>query len=185
MSRRERKRRKTRSRGHPVRRVLLLGTALTGCALVLAVIGVVGWVLAVAASAPNINQLHPRLQGAPSAVYASDGTLLGYISSDVVRDPVNESTIPLLLREATVAIEDRRFWSHGGVDYQGIIRAGIKDIFGSGSQGGSTLTMQLVNNVYLPANIRDHHNIRYKIIQAKLANELQSKHSKNWISPSI
>ena len=41
--------------------------------------------------------------------------------------------------------------------------------------------MQLVDNVYLPKNIPDDHDLQYKIIQAKLANELESKHSKNWI----
>ena len=45
-------------------------------------------------------------------------------------------------------------------------------------QGGSTLTMQLVGNVYLPESIADHHDLRYKIVQAKLANELEDKESK-------
>ena len=55
------------------------------------------------------------------------------------------------MKQATVAIEDRRFYQHGALDYQGILRAGIKDIFGNGGslQGASTLTMQLVDNRYL------------------------------------
>ena len=160
----------------------MLGS-LAGVLLVaVAGIGAAGWVLSVASSAPNINQLKPRVPGQLSEVFASNGDLLGYLSSDVIRSPVAEHVIPLELRQATVAIEDRRFWSHGGVDYEGILRAAIKDLFeGGGIQGGSTLTMQLVNNVYLPENVKAHHNVRYKIIQAKLANQLASEHTKNWI----
>jgi penicillin-binding protein 1A len=161
---------------------MLMGSLLTVCALGLGVMGIVGWVVAVADSAPNIEQLKPRLPGQVSQVFAADGSLLGYISSSVLRTVVSPHQLPNRLREATVAIEDRRFYQHGGVDYQGILRAGLKDLFDGGSvQGGSTLTMQLVNNVYLPNRIKEHHNIQYKIIQAKLANELQSNHSRAWI----
>ena len=52
--------------------------------------------------------------------------LLGYISSDMLRTSVAGRQIPRLLREATVAIEDRRFYQHGGIDYQGILRAGVQ-----------------------------------------------------------
>jgi len=182
MSRSDRQRRKRRRRAHPVQRILLLGS-LAGVALVaVAGIGIAGWVLSVASSAPNINQLKPRVPGALSEVFASNGDLLGYLSSDVIRTPVAESVIPLELREATVAIEDRRFWSHGGVDYYGLVRAAVKDLFdGGGIQGGSTLTMQLVKNVYLPANAQDHRDLRYKIVQAKIADQLASEHSKNWV----
>ncbi len=153
------------------------------CTVVIGSAAAVGWVVSVANSAPNIKHLKPRVPGTLSEVYAGDGSLLGYISSDVLRTNVNGNQMPRLLREATVAIEDRRFWQHGGVDYQGILRAGIKDLLSGGTnvQGGSTLTMQLVGNIYLPDQITAHHNLRYKIIQAKLANELEDQHSKGWI----
>jgi penicillin-binding protein 1A len=166
-----------------VRRVILLTLLLVVSGFVLAGIAAVGWVVSVADSAPNINQLKPRDPGQISEVYASNGTLLGYISSQVLRTYVSRSQMSNLLRDATVAIEDRRFWQHGGVDYVGLLRAGLRDLFSGGGnlQGGSTLTMQLVNNIYLPYSIEEHHNLRYKIIQAKLANELADSHTKNWI----
>jgi len=150
---------------------------------VLAGIAAAGWVASVADSAPNLNQLKPRNPGQVSEVFAADGSLLGYISKQVLRTYVPSSEIPPLMRQATVAVEDRRFWQHGGVDYLGLLRAGIQDVLGGGGglQGGSTLTMQLVNNIYLPYSIERHHNIRYKIVQAKLANELAARHSKAWI----
>ena len=180
MSQRDRKRRR---RGHPVRRVIVIFLLLFLGAGLLGSVAAVGWVISVADSAPNLNQLQPRPPGQVSEVYASDGSLLGYISSQVLRTYVLRDQMPNMLRKATVAIEDRRFWQHGGVDYQGFLRAAIRDLFngGGGIQGGSTLTMQLVTNIYLPTRIAEHHNLRYKIIQAKLANQLEDRHSKNWI----
>src|SRR5947209_2635304 len=143
MSRRERQRRRTRNRGHPLRRVVVLTAVLSLVAAGLGVAGVAGWVVNVAESAPDINQLKPRDPGQLSEVYASDGSLLGYITSDTLHTYASAHRIPRLLKEATVAVEDRRFYKHGGIDYEGILRAGVQDVFGShkGIQGGSTLTM--------------------------------------------
>ncbi len=156
---------------------------LAVCGAALAAMAVVGWVVAVADSAPNLTQLTPKDPNPPSEIFAANGSLLGYIHSDQLYTYVAPRQIPNRLKRATVAIEDRRFWQHGALDYQGILRAGIKDLFGQGNglQGASTLTMQLVDNKYMPANIKGHHNLRYKIIQAKLAQQLESKHSKSWI----
>ncbi len=154
------------------------------CGITMAALFAVGWVVQVADSAPNLNQLTPHDAHPLTAVYASDGTLLGYIHSDTVFVPASDAQIPLAMKQATVAIEDRRFYQHGALDYQGIIRAGIKDVFGKGGslQGASTLTMQLVDNRYLDGTkYAAHHNLKYKIIQAKLAEQLSNGHSKRWI----
>jgi penicillin-binding protein 1A len=183
MSQFARKRRQKRRRGHPVRRTILIAFGVLIGGLVIGVGAVAGWVMNTADSGPNISQLKPRVPGQISQVFASNGELLGDITSSVLRTVVPQTDQPLLLRNATVAIEDRRFWQHGGVDYYGLVRAGVRDVLSGngGLQGGSTLTMQLVGNVYLPDEIADHHDIRYKIIQAKLANQLESKESKAWI----
>ena len=183
MSRRERQRRRTRNRGHPLRRTFVLTSVLVLFAVGLGVAGVAGWVVNVAESAPDINHLKPRDPGQLSEIYAADGSLLGYISSDTLRTYAPDGQIPHLLKQATVAIEDRRFYKHGGIDYEGILRAGVQDVFGGGNsiQGGSTLTMQLVRNIYLPYRLADTRSIKRKIIEAKLAEELERKHSKNWI----
>ena len=183
MSRRERQRRRKRNRGHPIRRALILTAVLCLVAVGLGIAGVAGWVVSVAESAPNIGQLKPRDQGQLSEVYASDGSLLGYITSDTLRTYTPGAQLPKILKQATVAIEDRRFYQHGGIDYEGIVRAAVKDVLGGGRslQGGSTLTMQLVRNIYLPYQLADTRSIRRKIIEAKLAEELEQKHSKDWI----
>jgi penicillin-binding protein 1A len=181
MTRRERQRRR-RKHAHPVRRAGLLGVVLVVSGVVTAVGLFALWVLTTANSAPNLSGLTPRVPGQTSEVFAANGKPLGYMASDVLRTYVSQDQQPKLLREATIAIEDRRFFQHGGVDYEGLMRAALKDVVkGGGIQGGSTLTMQLVTNVYLPADISSQHNLKYKIVQAKLANELESRRSKEWI----
>jgi len=169
-----------------VARVLVVAFVLGVCGIALAGLAVVGWIVGVAQSAPNIDQLKPRDPGQVSEVFAADGTPLGYIQSDILRTYVHNNQIPAALKQATVAIEDRRFYQHGGVDYQGILRAAIKDVFGGGKsiQGGSTLTMQLVRNVYLPDQIANNRNLKYKIVEAKLAEQLEQQHTKSWILTS-
>jgi penicillin-binding protein 1A len=82
------------------------------------------------------------------------------------------------MAKATVAIEDRRFYKHGGVDYQGILRAAIKDLrAGRVVQGGSTITQQLVRNLY----ISKQRTFKRKIKEACLAIKLARHKSKDWI----
>jgi penicillin-binding protein 1A len=184
MSRRERQRQRRQHRGHPFKRVAGFGLLFVVCGIAMAALIGAGWVVSVADSAPNLSALKARDPHPLTAVYASDGTLLGYIHADTVFTPVAGNKIPLLLKHATVAIEDRRFYQHGALDYQGIIRAGIRDVFGKGGslQGASTLTMQLVDNRYLDGTrYAEQHNLKYKIVQAKLAQQLGKKHTKDWI----
>jgi penicillin-binding protein 1A len=183
MSRRARYQRRVRNRGHPLGRVLVIAATIAATGVAIAALAAVGWVVAIADSAPNLSELAARQPHPLTRIYSADGGLLGYVHSDVVFNYVSPKRIPNTLKEATVAIEDRRFWQHGALDYQGIVRAGIKDVFGGGSslQGASTLTMQLVDNMYMPRRYGIHHNLKYKIVQAKLAQQLESKHPKTWI----
>ena len=86
--------------------------------------------------------------------------------------------IPDTMRQATVAIEDRRFYKHGGVDFEGVIRAAIKNIAsGKTVEGGSTLTMQLVRNLYTENRARSGvAGYKRKVREAKLASELEDRH---------
>ena len=85
----------------------------------------------------------------------------------------------MALRAATVAIEDERFYKHKGVDYDAIVRAGVRNIeSGKTVQGGSTITQQLVRALYIKDPER---NFTRKIREAKLASELEEEHSKTWI----
>src|SRR5437764_2470640 len=119
-------------------------------------------------------------QGGPANtfVYAADGTLLGSIPAEKNRQPVPLSRMSPWLSKATVAIEDRRFYKHGGVDYKGILRAAVKDLrAGRVVQGGSTITQQLVRNLY----ISRQRTFNRKIKEACLAIKLARHRSKDWI----
>jgi len=146
---------------------------------VIGVIAAVGYVLSVAQSAPGLDSLKPVLAGATSQVYAANGTRLGAIQSDVLRTPITTAQMPHLLREATVAIEDQRFYKNNGVDVTGIFRSAVKDVLhGETLQGASTITMQLMRNLYLGS---DTHTFKQKVDEAKLAIEYNKHHSKQSI----
>ena len=158
---------------------MLLGLAVLATASIIALLSAVGYVLAIAASAPDLSELKPADKGQLSVVYAVDGSRLGFIQSDVLRRVVPWRDIPVNLRRATVAIEDERFYKHGGVDLNAIVRAGIKNLeSGKTVQGGSTITQQLVRALYIKDPKRD---FARKIREAKLASELEEKHSKTWV----
>jgi penicillin-binding protein 1A len=186
MSRRDRQRRRRRNRRSPLGRIIALGGVLVLCVAAVGALAVVGWVVNVARSAPNLSSVKPSTPGSPTEVFSSDGTPLGYIRSKNIQTTVAGPDLPHVLKHATVAIEDRRFFHHGALDYEGILRAALKDAVNGKTalQGASTLTQQLVDNKYLPKKYREQREkrtLKYKIVQAKLAEQLEAKHSKEWI----
>ena len=172
-----RRRRRFRESGHTK---LLLAASVPLAFVLIGVLAVAAWVIDVYNSAPSLASLQPITRGTVSKVYAADGSLLGVIHSDTIRQPVSSARIPQDLKDATVAIEDRRFYSHGGIDPSAIIRAGWEDLLAGGKpvEGGSTITQQLVRNLYI-ANPEE--TVKRKIIEAHLANEEEDQHSKDWI----
>ena len=126
----------------------------------------------------NLNTLRPVEIGQNSFVYAYDGSLLGSIPAERNREPVTTRNMSPWLPRSTTAIEDRRFWQHGGVDYVGIARAAWKDVTaGKVVEGGSTITQQLVRNLY----VGQEKTFTRKIKEACLAIKLASK----WPKPKI
>jgi penicillin-binding protein 1A len=98
----------------------------------------------------SLDSLRPVRIGQNSFVYAADGSILGSIPADKNRQQISLAQMSPLLAEATVAIEDRRFYQHDGVDYEGIVRAAVRNLeSGEIVEGGSTITQQLVRNLYI------------------------------------
>src|SRR5580693_2710392 len=176
MSLQARKRRHGR-RGS-TRIVLVLGGVLTAT-LVVGVLAAVGYVLHAANDTRGLASRHATIGGGTSEVYAANGARLGAIQSDELRTPASGSEIPADLEDATVAIEDQRFYKDDGIDLTGIFRAAVSDlVHGKALQGASTITMQLVRNLYLGG---DEHTFKQKIAEAKLALEYNEHHSKHEI----
>jgi penicillin-binding protein 1A len=179
MSRQSRKRRHSH---RPGARIVLVGAAVLAATLTVGVIAAVAYVLNVAHQAPSPRNLKPRVSGGSSQVFAANGTRLGFIQSDELRTPVSWGEIPANVKNATIAIEDQRFYKNDGVDVTGIFRAAVKDVLsGAALQGGSTITMQLMRNLYLGG---DPHTLRQKIIEATMALEYEKEHSKHSILTS-
>jgi penicillin-binding protein 1A len=138
----------------------------------------VGYVVSIAASAPPLDSLKPRDPGGFSLVLDRNGHRLGVIQARDLRKEIPADRIPQNIKDATVAIEDARFYKHKGVDYMGVIRAALKNLeSGKTVQGGSTITMQLVRTLYGS----EEKSYKRKIREAKLAEELEDEHTKEWI----
>lgn len=172
-----RRRRLRRSRRARRRRRTLVGAGL------LVVLPTALAVAALAArdafrSSCDLSSLRPVPIGQTSFVYAADGSLLGAIPAERNREPVPLRAVSPWMRRATVAVEDRRFYEHGGVDYEGVARALWRDITAQKVvEGGSTLTQQLVRNLY----ISSERTVTRKLREACLAVELSRRWSKQRI----
>ena len=97
---------------------------------------------------PDISDLLDYRPKLPMRVYSADGVVIGEFGEER-RSLTPIKDIPQVMKNAVLAIEDARFFSHGGVDYLGVIRAGLANVGRAKSQGASTITMQVARNVYL------------------------------------
>ena len=141
------------------------------------VVGVAGLFAYYASQLPPIDQLAVPKRPPNIAILAADGTLLAN-RGDTGGAAVRLSELPPYLPKAFVAIEDRRFYQHFGIDPVGIGRAIIRDATGHGGmEGGSTLTQQLAKNLFLT----QERTLSRKIQEAILALWLERKYSKDQI----
>ncbi|TAH68725.1 MAG: PBP1A family penicillin-binding protein [Rhodopseudomonas palustris] len=171
-----RKSAKKKSRGH-------IGTALYrmiywgAVAGIWAVIGLVGVLIYVGAHLPAIQSLEIPKRPPTIQIVGIDGSVLA-TRGEMVGSNVALKELPPYLPQAFIAIEDRRFYDHFGIDPAGIARALVANIMHRGvSQGGSTLTQQLAKNLFLT----QERTIQRKLQELELALWLERKHSKNEI----
>ena len=123
-----------------------VGLVFAGFLSVLTVVGV-AMVMAYP-QLPDISDLAEYRPKLPLRIYTADGVLMGEFGEERRNlTPIRE--IPQVMKDAVLSIEDSRFYQHGGLDYLGLIRAGIANLSKRKSQGASTITMQVARNVYL------------------------------------
>jgi penicillin-binding protein 1A len=123
-----------------------VGLAVAGLLAILMVVGV-AMVMAYP-NLPDISDLADYKPKLPLRVYTADHQLMGEFGEER-RNLTPIQDIPQVMKDAVLSIEDNRFYQHGGVDYLGILRAGIANVGRMKSQGASTITMQVARNVYL------------------------------------
>lgn len=133
-------------------RWLLLGfTWILGLGVAATLTGALAIGLGLAVAYPNLPDVsdladyRPKL---PLRVYSTEGALLGEFGEER-RNLTPIQDIPPVMTNAVLAIEDARFFQHGGVDYKGVLRAALANLGRVKSQGASTITMQVARNVYL------------------------------------
>jgi penicillin-binding protein 1A len=163
-------------RPHPVLRTLawLIGLPLAGVLTFLLLLG-----LALAVAYPNLPEIsglvdyRPKL---PMRVVSADGVVLGEFGEER-RNYLPIKAIPKVMQEAVLAIEDARFYQHGGIDYKGILRAAIENLHDARSQGASTITMQVARNFYLSTE----KTLTRKVYEILLSLKIESQLSKEQI----
>jgi penicillin-binding protein 1A len=135
-------------------------------------------VIAAGCSFPSIDEFEPLPLAQTSFLYAADGTLITELHATEDRVVLRAGEMTSFLRDATVAIEDRRFYAHHGVDVRAIARAAMVNANqGMVVEGGSTITQQLVKNLY----VGTAETFRRKLDEAALAWQLEDRLTKDQI----
>ncbi|HET6712147.1 MAG TPA: transglycosylase domain-containing protein [Actinomycetota bacterium] len=147
------------------------GFPLFGSMLLLAV-------TATACDLPSIDEYDPLPLAQTSFLYAADGSLITELHAAENRVVLRQREMSPFVRDAAVAIEDRRFFAHHGVDVRAIARAAVVNANeGEVTEGGSTITQQLVKNLY----VGNADTLRRKLDEASLAWQLEDRLSKDQI----
>jgi penicillin-binding protein 1A len=165
-------------RKRPLWLKLIMGFVGLIVAGILCVLLVLGYALVVATpNLPSIDALTDYRPKVPLRIYTADHVLIGEFGEER-RDIVHIQDVPDSLKKAVLAIEDARFYDHGGVDLTGIARAGFVALTnGHATQGASTITMQVARNFFLSSE----KTYTRKIYEMLLAYKIESKLTKDQI----
>ena len=159
----------------PKRFLLMALVSLLG----LGIVGVLLVVFGLAMAYPNLPALDtltdykPKM---PLRVFTSDSVLIGEFGEER-RNMVHIKDIPDVMKKAVLAIEDDRFYEHGGVDYLGITRAALHNLTGGAKQGASTITQQVARNFFLSSE----QTLKRKAYEVLLAWKIEKNLSKDQI----
>ncbi|MFT5589589.1 MAG: penicillin-binding protein 1A [Bradyrhizobium sp.] len=130
-------------------KTILIVLAGTGAGLAAAAALIIGFTLTLAyPKLPPLDSLTDYRPKIPLRIFSSDNVLLGEFGEER-RNLVRIKDIPEIMKKAVLAIEDDRFYEHGGVDYLGILRATLHNLTGGARQGASTITQQVARNFFL------------------------------------
>ena len=125
---------------------------------------------------PDLGQLTDYQPKMPLRVYTADNVLIGEFGEER-RNLIHFHEIPDVMKKAVLAIEDDRFYQHGGLDYLGIMRAAFHNLTGGNRQGASTITQQVARNFFLTSE----QTLKRKMYEALLAWKIESALTKDQI----
>ena len=161
---------------HPVMRALgYAALVVVSAGLAGAICGGIALALAYR-NLPDLGSLTDYRPKLPMRVYSVEGTLIGEFG-DERRQFTPFGEIPKVMKDAVLAIEDARFYEHGGVDYKGVLRAALENLRDAHSQGASTITMQVARNFYLSTE----KTLTRKLYEVLLAIDIERQMSKEQI----
>jgi penicillin-binding protein 1A len=163
----------------PKLKKLRLTLILLGLGALAVISTVFGMMMAVAHELPQL-EAHAQLRAAkPSVMFAAGGQQIGHITGEQNRIILDQGQISPNIENAVIAIEDKRFYEHHGVDFRGVARAFMQDVLRQhASQGASTITQQFVKNALVE---QKHRTIFEKLREAALAYHLERRWSKQKI----
>jgi penicillin-binding protein 1A len=156
---------------------VLAGLVGTAAALCLAGVLVIVFILAMAyPNLPALDTLMDYRPKIPLRIFSADNVLIGEFGEER-RKMVRVKDIPDMMKKAVLAIEDDRFYEHGGVDYLGILRAALHNVTGGSKQGASTITQQVARNFFLSSE----QTVKRKVYEMLLAWKIEQNLSKDQI----
>lgn len=148
---------------------------IAAIALVLGITGVYAGRTAIESDLPSVESLRELQLSVPLRIYTEDGKLIGEFGAER-RALLKYAAFPKKVVQAFLAAEDANFFEHSGVDYLGLLRAGVKlATTGEKSQGGSTITMQLARNVFLSSEKTFTRKFREILLAQKIERELSKE----------
>ena len=156
---------------------ILLGIVAALGGLTLAGVLIICFALAMAyPNLPALNSLTDYRPKIPLRIYTADNVLLGEFGEER-RNLVRINEVPDVMKKAVLAIEDDRFYEHGGVDYVGVVRAALHNLTGGAKQGASTITQQVARNFFLSSE----QTLKRKLYEMLLAWKIEQNLTKDQI----
>ncbi|RZL89752.1 MAG: PBP1A family penicillin-binding protein [Variovorax sp.] len=157
----------------PLRKSML---AKVGAVALLFAVGAATTLAVMDSRLPDVSELSDYRPKLPLQVFSSEGILIGEFGEER-RTLVPIAEVPKVLKDAVIAVEDARFYDHGGIDSKGLLRAVLANLKHGMHQGASTITMQVARNVYLSSE----RTLTRKVFEALLAFRLERRLSKDQI----
>ncbi|MET3494024.1 penicillin-binding protein 1A [Variovorax boronicumulans] len=159
-----------------LKRIGKWGAIAAGSGALVLLVAAIVTVVVIYPKLPDISELADYRPKLPLRVYSTEGTLIGEFGEER-RNLMPFASIPKVMKDAVLAVEDARFYEHGGVDYKGFARAAVASLKGGRKQGASTITMQVARNVYLSSE----RTLSRKTFEIMLAFRLEQQLTKDQI----